>query len=602
MASVHRKRDDKNEKDRLDIVRALPRACTDEVAAVEFMESKRWNGTPACPRCGDTDVYQMRDRVSGERNKRFLWLCRGCRRQFTVRVGTVFEDSKIELRHWCFAFWAACAGKKGVSALQIRRQCQISYKSALFLMHRIRYAMAPDAPTAPKLTGTVEADETWVGGKPRSQGRDEWLSGKRRSRGPFYEKTPVMAMVERGGQVRAQVVADVTAKTVRSVLLANVSPEANLRTDDGSHYAAVGRRFRSHETVRHGIHEYVRGDASVNAAESFFARLKRQLFGTHHAVSRRHLHRYVAEVAFKHNTRKLDDGERVLAAIRAADGKRLHYREPRSNVLASCSDLSGGCFAGRIASNRARNVEGLEPNGAESSSRSEIGNEFAHKRVQKSDTTGLDILFDRHVLLARYDSHQTLNGHVQNIERVLVGARLDSKLNNTGFAVPSDTGLRVDVDLQFGDGRSMRQRQVISAMVEQRTLEDYLPNKDAGLFARIHSILCRVCVLGLRCGLVSYVRDGHGAHNIGQQLLDSRTEVHVGVRSRSHERAGGGHGPHVRHRKERQRHLRRGVIESYPQRIANSFKRLKSGVVEARLKPRKARLTDPGLLRELCLC
>src|SRR3989440_3162357 len=147
-----------------EIVAALPAACSDELTAVEFIERQRWGDEPACPRCGDTDVYQMRGR-NGERNARFLWDCRGCRRQFTVRIGTVFEDSRIPLRHWCYAFWAACASKKGVSALQIKRQTGLSYKSALFLMHRIRYAMTPTR--SPRLDGTVEVDETYVGGKPR---------------------------------------------------------------------------------------------------------------------------------------------------------------------------------------------------------------------------------------------------------------------------------------------------------------------------------------------------------------------------------------------------------------------------------------------------
>src|SRR5437868_2883100 len=149
-----------------EIVAALPAACSDELAAVEFIECQRWSDEPACPRCGDTDVYQMRGR-DGKRNKRFLWLCRGCGDQFTVRIGTVFEDSRIPLRHWCYAFWTACASKKGVSALQIKRQTGLSYKSALFLMHRIRFAMAPDQAAAPKLSGVVECDETYCGGKPR---------------------------------------------------------------------------------------------------------------------------------------------------------------------------------------------------------------------------------------------------------------------------------------------------------------------------------------------------------------------------------------------------------------------------------------------------
>src|SRR3989449_3520019 len=156
--------------DKSETVAAIPAACSDEHTAVEFMERQRWADSPACPRCGDTDVYQVIDRKTGRRSKRFLWDCRGCRRQFTVRIGTVLEDSRIALRHWCYAFWAACASKKGVSALQIHRMTGVSYKSALFLMHRIRFALADDPITPAKLEGIIEADETYVGGKPRYKG------------------------------------------------------------------------------------------------------------------------------------------------------------------------------------------------------------------------------------------------------------------------------------------------------------------------------------------------------------------------------------------------------------------------------------------------
>ena len=129
--------------DKSEIVANIPLACADERAAVEFLEDQRWGDCPACARCGNTDVYQMKDAKTGERNRRFLWRCRGCNQQFTVRIGTVFEDSRIPLRHWCFALWAACSLKKGVSALQIKRQTGLTCKSALYLLHRIRWAMAP---------------------------------------------------------------------------------------------------------------------------------------------------------------------------------------------------------------------------------------------------------------------------------------------------------------------------------------------------------------------------------------------------------------------------------------------------------------------------
>ena len=146
--------------DKSAIVTAIPFACANERAAVEFMELQRWEGEAPCPRCGDMNVYQMQDRQTGERQKNYRWRCRGCQQQFTVRVGTVMEDSPIPLRHWCLAFYLACTAKKGVSAMQIKRQTGLSYKSALFLMHRIHYAMQPEHDTP--LSGTVEVDQTYV--------------------------------------------------------------------------------------------------------------------------------------------------------------------------------------------------------------------------------------------------------------------------------------------------------------------------------------------------------------------------------------------------------------------------------------------------------
>src|SRR6266550_6451228 len=153
-----------------ELVARIPLACSDEAAAVAFMEEQRWGGDPACPRCGDMDVTQMKAK-DGTRNARFLWRCHGCKRQFTVRVGTIMEDSPIAMRHWCLAFYRAASSKKGVSALQIQGETGLSYKSALFLMHRIRWAMAPANEQESKLTGTVEFDETYIGGVPRYQTR-----------------------------------------------------------------------------------------------------------------------------------------------------------------------------------------------------------------------------------------------------------------------------------------------------------------------------------------------------------------------------------------------------------------------------------------------
>lgn len=319
MKTKHTKPGQTNNK----VLQEIPLACTDETAAVEFMEKQRWGNIPACPRCGCIEVHKMTCK-DGKRNKRFLWRCHGCKKQFTVRIRTVFEDSRIPLRIWCYAFWKACSSKKGISALQISRECSITYKSALFLMHRIRYAMT-EPKEQEKLRGTVEVDETYVGGKPRYRGR-----GKR---GRGTKKVPVMIMVQRNGKVRTRVIPNVTGKTLKTAIRENVHVSSRIITDDNRSYNGIGKEYAGgHKTTNHSRGEYARGDINSNTAESFFAILKRGVYGTFHAVSKKHLHRYVNEFAFRWDTRKVDDGERTLRAIKGADGKRLMYREPISKT------------------------------------------------------------------------------------------------------------------------------------------------------------------------------------------------------------------------------------------------------------------------------
>ena len=311
----------------------LPLACADEKAAVEFMEEQRWGDSPSCPKCGvEGECYKMTNAMTGLRNDRYLWRCRACKQQYTVRVGTIMEDSKIPTTAWCYGFWKACESKKGVSALQIQRATGLSYKSALFMMHRIRWAMAP-ANELPKLTGTVEFDETYVGGKPR---RFAYHPDGRKKPGPGYDfskrMTPVVAGVERGGRVRARVVDKVNRVTLPNYVREMVDTSADLMTDERRSYKPVGREYASHQTVHHRIGEYVRGHVYTNTIEGFFAGLKRQIKGTHHSVSRKHLHRYVSEIEYKYNTRALNDGERTQLAIRAGDGKRLTYKQQTGGI------------------------------------------------------------------------------------------------------------------------------------------------------------------------------------------------------------------------------------------------------------------------------
>jgi transposase-like protein len=315
----------KNERHNLsksEIVDEIPFACSYELAAVEFFENQRWGNTPYCVHCGSVAVYKMTDAETGERSKRFLWRCRDCKKQYTVRIGTVYEETRLELRHWCYAFWRACTSKKGVAALEIMRHCQISYKSALFMMNRIRFAMAPDV-DAPKLSGTVECDETYVGGKPRPG------DGKTHKRGRGTSKTPVFAAVERNGNIRRHVVADVTGDTLRAAIRQYVDPSARIVTDELAAYNGIGHEYAGgHHTVCHSTREYVRGDIHTNTAESSFALVKRGIMGIYHNVSKEYLHRYLWQFDFVWNNRNLNDGERIEAAIQSAEGKRLMYKSP----------------------------------------------------------------------------------------------------------------------------------------------------------------------------------------------------------------------------------------------------------------------------------
>ncbi|MEM9751763.1 MAG: IS1595 family transposase [Planctomycetota bacterium] len=321
-------------QDKSDIVRQLPAACGDPVAACEFLERQRWGDTPCCPHCGSVAVYQMKKRGSEERQTNMRWRCKDCGKQYTVRTGTVMEDSRIPLHNWCYAFWRAATSKKGVSALEIKRHTGLSYKSALFLLHRVRWAMAP-TDQGPKLSGTVEADETYVGGKPRYRKPQKRTAEKRRTLTSYQtirdRKTPVFGAVCREtGQVRARVMPDVTGINLREACNELIDKSSRLVTDESRMYTKLGREYASHETVAHGRGEYVRGDVTTNTIESFWSLIKRGVYGVYHNVSRKHLQRYVDEFEFRYNHRKMEDGERTVAAIRGSVGKRLMYHEPIS--------------------------------------------------------------------------------------------------------------------------------------------------------------------------------------------------------------------------------------------------------------------------------
>ena len=305
------------------ILASLPLVCADEDKAVAFLEEQRgWDNDAICPNCASRNVYQMRDSRTDERQANYRWRCRDCRKQYTVRTGTVFEDSRIPLKHWCFAFWRAATSKKGVSALELHRQTGVSYKSCLFMLHRIRFAMADSAQDSLGANGgDVEVDETYIGGKPRYKGNNK--------RGRGTKKQPVMALVERGGSVKTKVIANVTAKTLKDEIRRNIDRSASIYTDENKGYSGIGSEYTGgHHTTVHSKREYVRGNAHSNTVEGFFSIVKRGISGIYHNVSKEHLHRYLAEYEFRYNHRYIDDGLRTARAIRASEGKRLYYFLP----------------------------------------------------------------------------------------------------------------------------------------------------------------------------------------------------------------------------------------------------------------------------------
>jgi transposase-like protein len=314
----------KNPNGDLTLIRIAQRFSTEE-AAREYFEKLRWPNGPACPHCGNADqarIYKVTPNPA-KKIRAGLYKCAECEQGFTVTVGTVCEDSHIPLNKWLIGFYMMCASKTQISALQLQRQLEIgSYRSAWFMCHRIRFALQDILP-ADKLDGTVEADETYVGGAKRGMGRR--YTGN---------KTPVVSLVERGGRVRSRAVPKVTGDALAQLLKQHVAESAHLNTDELSFYRKPGKKFASHDTVKHSQEEYVRRDASgrlatTNTVEGFFGNAKRSLDGTHHNVSAKHLPLYLAELDYKYNTRDETDGARTVRGIPKIVGKRLMLRRPK---------------------------------------------------------------------------------------------------------------------------------------------------------------------------------------------------------------------------------------------------------------------------------
>lgn len=299
----------------------------DEEAARAHLEASRWPDGPVCPHCGSVDNAK---RLAGKSTRPGVYNCRDCDKPFTATIGTVMERSHIPLHKWLLAMRLMASSKKGMSAHQLFRMLGFgSYRTAWFLAHRIRESMRELHPEDFGPLGgegkTVEADETFIGGKEKNRHKSKRAN---KHLGGNWGKETVFSLVERKGKVRSMHVTSVSAATLRPILVAQIDKKSTLCTDDAGQYRHMHRDF-NHEVVNHGIEEYVRGEAHTNTVENYFSILKRGITGTYHHVSQQHLKRYLVEFDFRHNERMglgVTDTERAEKVLRGSVGKRVTYQ------------------------------------------------------------------------------------------------------------------------------------------------------------------------------------------------------------------------------------------------------------------------------------
>ena len=287
----------------------------DEDVALAFVAGLHpgWENGPICPRCASDKV--------GFLETRRLWKCKGCAKQFSVKVGTIFEDSAIKLDKWMCAMWMIVNAKNGISSYEIHRSLGVTQKTAWFMMHRIRLVLQ-NGSLDRKLTGEVEADETYIGGKARNMHKDKQQKALKAE--GYFRKAVVMGMLERDGEVRTKVLNVASAKVLARGIRANVEPGSTLYTDQLASYTRVGQEY-AHHVINHA-QEYARGNVHTNSIENFWSLLKRGIKGTYVSVEPFHLFRYLDEQSFRFNTRKDNDQGRFMSALSSIQGKRVEYK------------------------------------------------------------------------------------------------------------------------------------------------------------------------------------------------------------------------------------------------------------------------------------
>lgn len=287
-------------------------AFPDEQTCIDHLRAIRWRDGEFCPFCGDNRIYHFSDRKTHK--------CGACRKRFSIKVGTIFEDTKLPLRKWFMAIWMVTSHKKGIASTQLAKDLKITQKSAWFVLHRLRHAARTKSFNAP-LNGTIEGDETFVGGREKNKHASKRIPGSQGG----SNKSVVLGMSQREGELRTMVVSDLKARTVQGIIRQNVKPGSTLMTDEHVSYVGLGRDY-AHHRVNHSKGEYVRHyTIHTNGIESVWALLKRQIIGIHHWVSPKHLARYVDEMSWRFNRRDMEEGDRMNDMLACVNG-RLTYR------------------------------------------------------------------------------------------------------------------------------------------------------------------------------------------------------------------------------------------------------------------------------------